>query len=74
MRIHLSLISQEIIDEYDVMQYVEADGYIYVEITGTMYGLSANGRITNVDLQIIWKNTIITQQNEHQVNGNIEHI
>ena len=38
MRIHLSLIPQEIIDEYDVMKYVEADGYAYVEITGAMYG------------------------------------
>ena len=28
MGIYLSLIPQEIIDEYDVMQYVDADGYI----------------------------------------------
>ena len=51
MRIHLSLIPKEIIDEYDVMQYVEADGYIYVEVTGAIYGLSQSGRIANVDLQ-----------------------
>ena len=30
MRIHLSLIPQEIIDEYDVMKYVETDRYAYV--------------------------------------------
>ena len=38
MRIHLSLIPHEIIDEYDIMKQVETDGYIYVEITGAMYG------------------------------------
>ena len=36
MRIHLSLISQEILDEYDVMKYVETDEYVYVEITGAI--------------------------------------
>ena len=51
MKIHLSLIPQEIIDEYDVMQYVETDGYVYVEITGAMYGLLASGYIANQDLQ-----------------------
>ena len=50
-RIHLSLIPQEIIDEYDVMKYVETDGYVYVEITGAMYGLAQSGRIANQDLQ-----------------------
>ena len=50
MRIHLSLIPQEIIDEYDVMEYVETDEYIYVEITGAMYGLLQSGRIANQDL------------------------
>ena len=33
------------------MQYVEEDGYVYVEITGAMYGLSASGYIANQDLQ-----------------------
>ena len=51
MRIHLSLIPQEIIDEYDIMKYVEIDGYIYVEITGAMYGLSQSSCIANQDLQ-----------------------
>ena len=51
MRIHLSLIPQEIIDEYDVMKYVEADGYVYIEITDAMYGLPKSRRIANQDLQ-----------------------
>ena len=50
MRIHLSQIPKEIIDEYEVMQYVESDGYVYVEITGAMYGLAQSGRIANQDL------------------------
>ena len=51
MKIHLSLIQQEIIDEYDVMEYVEADGYIYVGITGAMHVLSQSSCIANQDLQ-----------------------
>ena len=51
MRIHLSLTPQEIIDEYDVMKYVESDGYVYVEITGAMYKLSQSCHIANQDLQ-----------------------
>ena len=51
MRIHLSQIPQEIIDEYDVIQYMESDGYVYVEITGAMYGLAQSGRIANQDLR-----------------------
>ena len=49
--IHLSLIPQEIIDEYDVMQYVEADVYVYEEITVAMYRLSASGYIATQYLQ-----------------------
>ena len=51
MRIHLSLVPQEIIDKYDVMKYVEIDEYVYVEITGARYGLSQSGRIANQELQ-----------------------
>ena len=39
MIIHISLIPQEIIDEYEGMKLVNTDGYIHVEITGAMYGL-----------------------------------
>ena len=51
MRIHLSQIPQEIIDGYDVIKYLEADGYLYVEVTGAMYRLSASGYIANKNLQ-----------------------
>ena len=39
MRIHLSLIPQEIIEEYDALKFVDNDRYVYVEVTGAIYGL-----------------------------------
>ena len=33
------------------MKYVEIDGYVYVEIIGTIYVLSQSGRIAKQDLQ-----------------------
>ena len=50
MRIHRSLIPQAIIDHYDVEQFIDADGYVYVEINGAMYGLKQGGRISNQEL------------------------
>lgn len=43
-------ITQEVNSECNVMDYVDANGYIYCEITGAMYGLKAAGYITNQDL------------------------
>ena len=51
MTIHLSLFPQEIIDEYDVIKYVETDEHVYVEITGAIYVLSQSGCIANQDLR-----------------------
>ena len=51
MRIHLSLIQQEIIEESKAMGFVDIDGYVYVEVTGSMYGLAQSGQIANQDLQ-----------------------
>jgi len=45
MRIHFSMIPQKIIDEYDVMKYVEANGYVYVKITGAMDRLWSSDRV-----------------------------
>ena len=50
MRIHRSLIPQSIIDHYHVEQYIDADGFVYVEIGGAMYGLKQVGRISNQEL------------------------
>ena len=50
MKIHISLILQEIIDKYNAMNFVHKEGYVHVEITGAMFGLAQSGRIANQDL------------------------
>ena len=47
MKIHISLIPQEIIDEYNAMKFVDKEGYVHVEITGAMYRLAQSGQIAN---------------------------
>ena len=50
MKIHQSLIPQEVMDEYDVEQFLDENGYAYVEITGAIYGLAQSGYLANQDL------------------------
>ena len=40
MIIHISLIPQEMIEEHNSLKFVDIDGYVYVEVTGAMYGLA----------------------------------
>ena len=51
MRIHIRDITQEVIDEYNVIEYVDENGYVYCEINGAMYGLKVAGYIANKDLE-----------------------
>ena len=39
MKVHISDIPREIIDEYNVIIYANEDRLVYVEIMGAMYGL-----------------------------------
>ena len=50
MRIHIKDIPEEVIEEYNMLQYVNEDGYVYCEITGAMYGLAQAGQIAHLDL------------------------
>jgi hypothetical protein len=50
MKVHTSMIPQEVMEEYNVSQYVDEKGYAYVEITGEIYGLSQSGYLANQDL------------------------
>ena len=50
IKVHISDIPQEIIDEYNVMIYANGDGFVYVEIMGAMYGLKQAGKISNDDI------------------------
>ena len=51
MRIHLRLIRQETIKEHNVIEFVDDDGYVYVEETRAIHGLAQNGSIVSEDLQ-----------------------
>ena len=50
MKIPIKYITDKIIDEYDVMQYVDENDYVYCKIVGAMYGLKQAGKIANEDL------------------------
>ena len=50
MRIHRSMIPDEVMEEYNVEQYLDNEGYAYVEITGAIYGLAQSGYLANQDL------------------------
>ena len=49
MKVKLEIISQEIIDQYDLKLLVE-DSWIYVEIKKGMYGLPQAGLLANKKL------------------------
>ena len=40
MRIHIDLIPDKIRQEYNTDAYTDDNGYVYIEITGAIYGLS----------------------------------
>jgi hypothetical protein len=50
MKIHQSLIPQEVMDEYNIAQFLDEHGYAYVKITGAIYGLAQSGYLANQDL------------------------
>jgi hypothetical protein len=50
MKIHASMIPKEVMNEYNVTQYMDENGYAYVEITGAIYGLAQSGYLANQDL------------------------
>ena len=51
MRIKLSDIPQQIIDQYKLNDIVAADGYVYMEIRRAMYGLKQSGMLANKELK-----------------------
>jgi hypothetical protein len=50
MRIHIDLIPEEIQHEYSTKEFADKDGYVYMELTGAIYGLSQSGYLANQDL------------------------
>ena len=53
IRFHISMIPQEIIDEYNLTSIMEDDGYCYAEIRKAMYGLKEAGYLSNIELKRI---------------------
>ena len=50
MKLHISIIPQEIIDEYALHKIVDDNGWVYLEIIKGMYGLKQAGIIANMEL------------------------
>jgi hypothetical protein len=50
MRIHIDLIPEEIRKEYNTDEFIDENGYVYMEVTGAIYGLSQSGYLANQDL------------------------
>ena len=44
------MIPDEVMEEYNVEQYLDDKGYAYVEITGAIYGLAQSGYLANQQL------------------------
>ena len=44
---HKSMIPQEVMEEYNLHQFLDEADYTYVEITGAIYGLAQTGYLEN---------------------------
>jgi hypothetical protein len=53
MRFHISMIPQEIIDECNLQDIVDSDGWCYAEIGKAIYGLKESGFIAKQELKIV---------------------
>ncbi len=47
LKLHLSQIPEEVIDEYNLRKIATPDGYVYIEVTKGMYGLPQAGLLAN---------------------------
>ena len=50
MHIHISIIPQEIVDQYNLLDLVDDNGWVYIEIQKGMYGFPQSGIIANKQL------------------------
>jgi hypothetical protein len=50
MRIHIDLIPEEIREEYNTDEFMDENGFVYMEVTGAIYGLAQSGYLANQDL------------------------
>ena len=50
MKIHIKMIPDEIMSEYNILQIVDDEGFAYIKITGAIYCLTQSGYLANQDL------------------------
>jgi hypothetical protein len=50
MRIHIDLIPEEISEEYNTDEFMDENGFMYMEVTGAIYGLAQPRYLANQDL------------------------
>ena len=50
MKIHISVVPQEIINRYGLLVIVDKKGFVYINITKGMYGIKQAGIISHQDL------------------------
>jgi hypothetical protein len=43
MRIHINLIPEEIREEYNTDEFMDENEFVYMEVTGAIYGLAQTG-------------------------------
>ena len=53
MRFSIKMISQEVIDHYNLTDKVTEDGWLYCEIRMAIYGLKESGKLVNVELKTV---------------------
>jgi hypothetical protein len=53
LRFHISMILQEIIDEYNLEDIMAADGWCYVKIRKAINGLKESGLLANQELKTL---------------------
>jgi hypothetical protein len=49
MRKHIDLIPEEIRQEYNTDEFIDENGFVYMEVTGAIYGLAQSGYLANQD-------------------------
>ena len=69
MRIPLKIISQEIMDAYNLATLVDNQGWIHMRIEKGMYGIKQAGIIANQESVKIWLHLGIILCNTHLVYG-----
>ena len=56
MKFRLNIIPQDVIDQYNLLDLVDKDGWVYCEIRKAIYGLKESGKLANIQLKKVLAN------------------